>query len=198
MDGIVRTIAGLLAGFFGIYSLIIIIRIMLTWFSNVPTGKITGFLSRITDPYLDWWRRRLNLRVGFVDFSPIVGILVLSVAQTLCSAVGRQGRISLGVILAVCLSAVWSAVSFFLILCVIILVLRIIAYIGNMDTYSSPFWRVVNAISQPLLYRVNRIMFGRKIVSYKLGIISALVVFIALWIGGRFAVGLLSGILTRL
>jgi YggT family protein len=198
MDGIVRTVAGLLAGFFGIYSLIIIIRIMLTWFSNVPTGRITGFLARITDPYLNWWRRRLSLRVGFVDFSPIVGIVALSVAQTLCSAVSRQGRISLGVILAVCLSAVWSAVSFLLGFFVIILVLRIIAYIGNMDTYGSPLWRVVDAISQPLLYRVNRIIFGRRIVSYKLAIISTLVVFIALWIGGRIAVGLLSSFLTRL
>jgi YggT family protein len=196
MDGIVRTAMGLLAGFFGIYSLLIIIRIMLTWFSNVPSGKITGFLARITDPYLDWWRRRLSLRMGVLDFSPLAGIVALSVAQTLCSAVSRQGRISLGVILAVCLSAVWSAVSFLLIFCVIILVLRVIAYIGNMDTYGSPFWRVVNTISQPLLYRVNRIMFGKRIVGYKLGIISAIAAFIALWIGGHFAVGLLSGFLS--
>jgi YggT family protein len=101
-----------------------------------------------------------------------------------------------GVILAVCLSAVWSAVSFLLVFCVIILVLRIIAYIGNMDTYGNPFWRVVNAISQPLLYRVNRIMFGKRIVGWKLGIISALAVFVALWIGGRIAVGLLTGFLS--
>jgi YggT family protein len=198
MDGIVRTVAGLLAGFFGIYSLLIIIRIMLTWFSNVPSGKITGFLARITDPYLDWWRRRLSLRVGVLDFSPLAGIVALSVAQTLCSAIARQGRISFGTILAVCLSAVWSAVSFLLFFCVIILVLRLIAYFCNTDTYGSPFWRVVNAISQPLLYRVNRIMFGRRIVGYKLGIISALVAFIALWIGGRFGVRLLAGFLSQI
>jgi YggT family protein len=64
-----------------------------------------------------------------------------------------------------------------------------------MDIYGRPFWRAVNAISQPLLYRVNRIIFGRRIVGYKLGIISALVVFIALWIGGRFGVRLLAGFL---
>jgi YggT family protein len=194
----VRTVAGVLAGFFGIYSLLIVIRIMLTWFSHVSSGRLTGILARITDPYLDWWRHRLGLRVGFIDLSPLAGIIALSVAQTICSKIYTEGRISLGIILAVCLSALWSAVSFLLGFCVIILVLRIIAYIGNMDIYGSPFWRVVNAISQPLLYRVNRIIFGKKIVGYRLGIISALAVFAALWIGGRFAVNLLAGFLSGL
>ena len=197
MDGIVRTVAYLLAGFFGIYILLIFIRIMLTWFSNVPSGKFTGFLARVTDPYLDWWRRRFGLQVGMLDFSPMAGIVALSVAQTICSEISRRGRISLGVILAACLSAVWSIISFLLFFCIIILVLRLIAYFINANIYSR-FWQVVDKISRPLLYRINRIMFGRRLVGYRMGIISAIVTLAVLWIGGRFVIHLFTGFLIGL
>ena len=197
MDGIVRTVAYLLAGCFGIYILLIFFRIMLTWFSNVPSGKFTGFLARITDPYLNWWRHRFNLRAGMLDFSPMVGIVVLSVAQTICSDISRRGRISMGIILAACLSAVWSIVSFLLVFCIVILVLRLIAYFINANIYSR-FWQVVDKISRPLLYRINRIMFGRRLVGYRLGVISAIAALAVLWIGCRFVMQLFTGFLIGL
>ena len=197
MDGIVRIVAGFLAGLFGIYSLLIIIRILMTWFSHVRSGRVVNFLTRITDPYLNWWRDKLGLRVGFLDLSPLAGMAVLSVLQTICSHISRQGRISLGIILGVCLSALWSAVSFLLGFCVIILVLRLIGYFINANIYNH-FWRVVDTISRPLLYHVNRIIFGKRLVSYKVGIISAVVVLAAIWAGGRFAVQMLTGLLLNM
>jgi YggT family protein len=170
---------------------------MLTWFSNVPSGgKITGILARVTDPYLNWWRQKFPLRAGILDLSPLAGIAAISVAQTICTEIARRGRISLGIILAVLLSAVWSVVSFILVFCIIVLVLRLIGYFCNANIYTSPFWRIVNAVSQPLLYRVNRIVFGKRLVGYKTGIISAVIVFAALWIGGRFVMGMLTGFLS--
>ena len=198
MDGIkIQLIFRLLGGFLSLYSLLIVIRIMLTWFSHVPSAKPVEILARITDPYLNWWRGKLGLRIGFLDLSPLAGIVALSAAQTVCSLIARQGKISPMIILAVCLSAVWSAVSFLLIFCIIILVLRIIGYFTNANIYS-PFWKVVDAVSRTLLYRVNRIIFGKRIVGYKIGIISAVAVFAALWIGGRFAVGFVTGLLLRM
>jgi len=195
MDGMIRIIFGFLAGFFGLYSLLIVIRILLTWFSNVPSGRFPVILSRITDPYLNWWRRKLGLRVGFIDLSPLAGMVALSVAQTICSVISRQGRISVGIILGVCISAMWSAVSFLIGFCVIFLVLRLIGYFINANIYS-PFWRVIDAISRPLLYRVSRILFGKRIVDYRVGIISAVAVFSGLWIGGYFGIRFLTGLLT--
>jgi len=205
MDGIVRVIAGIPAGILGLYSLLIFVRIILTWFSPGPsgrqagiTGKFTEFLFRITDPYLNWWRQKLGLRLGNIDLSPLAGIAALSVAQTIFTEISRQGKISFGIILGILLSAAWSVVSFILGFCLIIVILRIIAYFSGANVYSNPFWRTVNSISLPLLYHVNRILFVKKFVDYRISLISAVTVFAVLLIGGSIIVKLLTGILFRM
>jgi len=197
MEGIIRSVMGLLTMLVSVYSLLIIIRIILTWFSNAPYGRPMQILAAITDPYLDWWRQRLNLRAGALDLSPIVAMAALSIVQTICSTMADQGRISLGIILAVCLSALWSAVSFILGFCVIVLVLRFIAYMCSSDMYSV-FWRIIDSISQPLQYRINRIIFGRRLVRFTTGLLVSIGALAAVWLGGGLIIGLLFKLLLRL
>jgi len=176
--------------------MLIIIRIILTWFSGGQFGRPIEILSRITDPYLDWWRQRLNLRAGNLDLSPIAAMAALSVAQTICAAIAQTGRISLGLLLAICLSALWSAVSFLLGFCIVVLVLRLIAYLVNANMFNT-FWMVIDSISKPLMYRVSRIIFGRRIVRFTTSIIISILVLTALWIGGKVIVQIVSGFLLR-
>ncbi len=197
MEGTMQIIFGFLTVFLGIYSLLIIIRIILTWFSGGQFGRPVEILARITDPYLDWWRRRLNLRAGYLDLSPVVAMAALSVAQTICSAIAETGRFSLGLLLAVCLSALWAAISFLLGFCIVVLILRLIAYLVNADMFGI-FWRVIDSISRPLLYRVSRIIFGRRIVRFTTSIITTILVLTALWIGGKVVIQFVSRILFRL
>jgi len=197
MEELIRVVMGILTTLIGIYSLLIIIRIMLTWFSNTPYSRPLLILSGITDPYLDWWRRKLNLRAGALDLSPIIAMAALSVVQTICSTMASQGRISLGIILAVCLSALWSAAAFILGFCVIVLVLRFIGFMCNCDVYST-FWRIIDSISQPLQYRINRIIFGRRIVRFTTGIIVSILALATVWVVGGLIVRLLTGFLQRL
>ena len=187
----------LLASFLGLYSLILLIRILLTWFDSTRFSRPAIILSRFTDPYLNWWRRNLNLRVGILDLSPLAGIIALSVAKTICATIARQGRISLWVIAAVCLSAIWSAASFILGLCLIILILRFIAYLSNRDIYGL-FWQTIDSISRPLLYRINRIIFGKRIVNYMTSIVVSIAVLGVLWLFGGFGIRLLIGFLLQL
>jgi YggT family protein len=196
MEGKMQIIFGILTALLGLYSLLIIIRIILTWFSGGEFGKPMEVLARITDPYLDWWRRRLNLRAGYLDLSPIVAMAALSVAQTICSAIAQTGRFTLGLLLAVCLSALWSAVSFLLGFCLVVLILRLIAYFINADMFGI-FWRVIDSISRPLLYRVSRIIFGRRIIHFSTSIIITILVLTALWIGGKIVIQLVSRFLFR-
>ena len=174
--------------------MLIIIRIILTWFSNIQHGRFTGFLFRITDPYLNWWRNKFNLRVGVLDISPIVAIAALNVLQTICSTIVVQNRISLWNIFSICLVAVWSAASFLLGFCILVLVLRFIAYIGSSNMYS-PFWMVIDTISRPLMYRINRIIFGNRLVRFTSGLIASIVVLAAIWAGGRFIVQFINKLL---
>jgi YggT family protein len=169
---------------------------ILSWFGNISYGKPVQILNRITDPYLNWWRQKINLRAGNIDLSPIVAIVALSILQTICSFVATQGRISLGVVLAVCLFGLWSAVSFVLGFCLIVLFLRLIAYMINANMFSI-FWKTIDSISRPLLYHINRVIFGKRIVSFITGILTSIVILALLWIAGRFSVTALSTWLMR-
>ena len=189
-----RLLMNFLSSLVGLYSLLIVIRILLTWFESTRYSRPAQILSRITDPYLDWWRHTIKFRLGILDISPIAAIISLSVLQTIFATIALHGRISLGVILAVCLNALWSAASFILGFCFIVLVLRLIAYLGNRDMYGL-FWQTVDTISRPLLYRINRTIFGKRIVGYMTGIIVSLAVLAGLWVGGRIVVSLLAGLL---
>jgi len=192
-----RLIFGILASAAGIYSLLILIRIVISWFGGFSGGKPVELLAKVTDPYLDWWRNHLNLRVGFLDFSAVAGIVAVSLAQNIFYTLSISGVIKLGNILAILLLSIWSITSFLLGLCLVIIILRLIAYLTNRDIYS-PFWRAIDSISQPILYRINRIIFGKKIGGFLKGIIISSLLLIALMFAGNIVFHAIANLLLRL
>ncbi|MDR3172533.1 MAG: YggT family protein [Treponema sp.] len=170
----------ILSALTGLYMLLIFIRIMLTWFSGANYGRPLEILSGITDPYLNWFRRFPALRAGFLDLSPIVAMAVLSLMNQVFSTLAQYGAIRLGIILAMVLSALWSAASFILGFFLVVLGLRLIGYLTSRDVYNSTFWRIIDTISQPVLYRIKRILFQRRLVNYLTGIIVSMGTLLAL------------------
>ncbi len=64
--------------FIQIYSLLIIVRILLSWFQTAPWAyNIMSFLSPVTDPYLNIFRSFIP-PLGGIDLSPILAILLLN------------------------------------------------------------------------------------------------------------------------
>jgi YggT family protein len=192
-----QQIMSILGSLTGVYMLLIFIRVMFTWFSGARFGRPVEILSRITDPYLNWWSRFPFLRTGFIDLTPIAAMAALSLAQNVFSIAARSGRISLGLILAIALSALWSAASFILGFFAVILGLRLIAYLTNQNIYS-PFWRIIDSISQPVLYRITRFFFRNRIINYLSGIILSIAILLALIAAGGFAVRFVTPLLFRL
>jgi YggT family protein len=191
-----QMIFGFMATLLGFYSMLIIIRIILTWFSGANYGRPLQLLAQITDPYLNWWRQRFRLQAGILDLTPLAAMAALSVVQTVFAAIARQGRISPAIIIIVCLNALWSVVSFILGFCILVLALRLFAYFINANMFSH-FWQIVDAISRSMLYSINSIIFRKRIVSFFTGIISAIAVLIVAMAAGRFIVMQLIGILSR-
>jgi len=66
--------------FFKIYTLLIIVRILISWVSPDPFNPFVVFLQRVTEPVLAPFRRLIPL-VGPFDVSPIVAIFVLQLLQ---------------------------------------------------------------------------------------------------------------------
>ncbi len=64
--------------FINIYSALIFVRLLLTWFPAVEwMQQIAGILSPVTDPYLNIFRNLIP-PVGNFDLSPMLAIFALS------------------------------------------------------------------------------------------------------------------------
>ena len=63
-----------------LYSLIIVIACLLTWFPTSGNGVLNDikmFFYKITEPYLALFRRLIPPIGGTVDITPIIALLVL-------------------------------------------------------------------------------------------------------------------------
>jgi len=185
-----RSIFGFIAAVIGIYSILIFIRIIFSWFGNLVSGRPIEILEKITDPYLDWFRRNLNLRIGLLDFSAVVAIVFLSLAQSLFYTLARAEVVSVGGIIAAILGALWTIISFIIGFYLIVIALRAFAYFTNRNIYS-PFWQTVDNIYQPFMYRINSIIFGKTIGHFLKRMIIVFLLLLLLMIGGRFLINLL-------
>ncbi len=73
------SIANLILALSNVYSLIIFVYVLLSWF---PTKKgilaeVNNFLAKLCDPYLNLFKRFIPPIGGMVDISPIIALLVL-------------------------------------------------------------------------------------------------------------------------
>jgi len=61
-----------------IYMWIVIIGALLSWVNPDPYNPIVRFLYSATEPVFSWLRRTLPfLRIGGIDFSPIIIIVII-------------------------------------------------------------------------------------------------------------------------
>lgn len=85
----VSFILSVIAQFLSIYTALLIIRILLSWFPNVDWfNPPFSILSQLTDPYLNIFRSIIP-PMGGLDFSAILAIILLQVvSQAVSSATG--------------------------------------------------------------------------------------------------------------
>jgi YggT family protein len=79
-----------------VYLVIIFIRIILTWIPRIPynpaLNAVIGFISDVTDPYLNLFRRILppvRIGPGALDLSPIVATFALIIVSRIVVALIR-------------------------------------------------------------------------------------------------------------
>jgi YggT family protein len=74
-----------------IYSLILLVRVLLSWFPNLDwSNPVLSTVSSITDPYLNAFRGLIP-PLGGLDLSAIVAFLALNLAQQLLGSLVGSG-----------------------------------------------------------------------------------------------------------
>ncbi len=79
-----------------VYLVLIFIRIIMTWIPRIPYNRylaaVLKFVSDVTDPYLNLFRRFLRpvrLGPGALDLSPIVATFVLLIVSSIVANIIR-------------------------------------------------------------------------------------------------------------
>ena len=78
---LLRAIAYILNILLSIYMWIVIIAALVSWVSPDPYNPIVRFLRGATDPVFRRVRRIIGIRLGNIDFSPMIVILAIIFLQ---------------------------------------------------------------------------------------------------------------------
>ena len=78
---LIISIAQILNIFLDIYFWIIVIAALISWVNPDPYNPIVRFLYRVTEPVLRPIRRIVGNRLGPIDISPLVVILIITFVQ---------------------------------------------------------------------------------------------------------------------
>ena len=83
---IISSLLQILAQTLQIYSLVLIVRVLLSWFPNLDWGNpVLGTVSSITDPYLNAFRGLIP-PLGGLDLSAIIAFIALSLMEQLLTS----------------------------------------------------------------------------------------------------------------
>ena len=187
-----NTVFRLLGAATSIYMLLCVVRVFLSWFPTSAIGRPAEIVERATDPYLHLWRRIPFLRAGGVDFSPIAALAALSGLSRIFS-VASYGALTVGIALSMVIEVVWAPVSFLLGFFVALLVARIVAYAARWNSLH-PVWRAIDAMINPVLFRIKRFVYKDRIVNYMQGLVTGVLVIL----GARVLLGLAFGLVINL
>ena len=86
-SGFIGDILGIVISLLNVFMYVILIRVVISWFSPDPYNPIVQILRGVTDPVLDAFRRfvpRLLTSTGW-DFTPLFLILLLQIVISLLS-----------------------------------------------------------------------------------------------------------------
>jgi YggT family protein len=180
------------------FLLLCVLRIFSAWFFTRCGGeRMEKALSAATDWYFGLFHRLRFLRQKGVDFTPTFAAIVLIVPAAALGTLGASGAADLGALLGIILASLWAAFAFLLAILILLFVVRLIALQARAGV-RAPFMAAVQAITEPVLYRVSRILFGKRIVSLRASLAAAALALAAIWAAGSFLCPLAVKALARL
>lgn len=164
---------------------------MMSWFAGASAyGRVLRFLTAITNPYLNFFRNIRVLHIGPFDFSPVLALIILSVAGNVFLSLAEFQQLTLGLVLGLLVLRLWAATAFFIALYIFLVALRIVGLLARLNS-ASPFWRYVDMVLNPVLLPLSRLVFRGRRVSYITALVSGCLLLLALRFGGAFLMELL-------
>ena len=188
----IQTILSLLAAALTIYTILCFIDILLSWIPGLKFTKFGRFISSVCDPYMRLFSRFGFLRIGNIDFSPIVSIGILSLASAILGGIQQTGRIFVGGILGTIINSIWSIASSILSIFTLLTFIRwIVLAINKGRTSYDSGWNQVDMILNKFSYKVAG-TFSKKTMSYQTSLLISWIALTVILVCGFFLFGILT------
>ena len=174
--------ARIISGLLMVYYLIIILDIILSWVRSPSLSRLKLFTRRLTDPYMRHFRGISWLRFGMLDFSPILGLILLGLILFLTQGLASGVFPTWYDLLFWIIERVWGLAAFILMSFAILTLFRLITLFVARGR--RPGW--LNGIDRFLFPIVSKFLgiFTHRPLTYPL----ALSIFAAVLIALRFSV----------
>lgn len=187
-------LAAFLARLIGLYSFLIWVRIILSWFNPYPReGTITWYFSRMIDPYLNLFRTR-KFVVGYFDFSPLLAVGLLAVVQSILNIYATFGMLTLRWIVQMVLSAFWTyALQLLLMILIIMLAIRTIGAFTH-----NPGFSRMGMVTENIVHKVQELFFPRRLVKESTVCLISLAIAVLAYFACRYLISLLMALAGRI
>ena len=170
----------------------------MSWFPGARFTKFGHFMTAICEPYMGLFRKMSFLRIGNIDFSPIVSIGILSLASAILAGIQRTGRIFFGGILGTVLNSMWGIASSIIGIFTLLMFIRWIVLIINKGrtSYESG-WNQVDMILNKMTYKIAG-TFSKRTMSYQTSLLWSWIILLVTLIAGHFLIAILVSLCYRL
>lgn len=167
----------IISAFLSLYSLLCLLRIIITWIPNYSYSKPADILAQICDPYMNLFRGIKWLRFGSFDFSPALALCILGAGSQLFSSLANGGYINLQMILAMILGIFFSILSSLIFFLIILFAIRLILIMINRDSYNTSGFMAnqIDSSISSIVYRIARTFAMGRRITYKAALIISII-----------------------
>ena len=187
----ISIILSVVAGALSLYTLLCFIYILLSWFPGARFTKFGKVISSLCEPYMNFFSKLGFLRIGNIDFSPIISLGLLSVLSSIVAGIQGTGRIYFGGIIATIIYMLWNILTSILSIFILLIFIRwIVLLIHKGYTSYESGWNQVDMMISKIAYKVAS-TFTKKTVSYQTALLITWISFVVIIVAGRFVINVL-------
>lgn len=187
----------IISAFLSLYSLLCLLRIIITWIPNYSYSKPADILAQICDPYMNLFRGIKWLRFGSFDFSPALALCILGAGSQLFSSLANGGYINIQMILAMILGMFFSILSSLIFFLIILFAIRLILIMINRDSYNTSGFMAnqIDSSISPIVYRIARTFAMGRRITYKAALIISIIALLFLQFALRILLAFILSII---
>lgn len=187
----------IISAFLSLYSLLCLLRIIITWIPNYSYSKPADILAQICDPYMNLFRGIKWLRFGSFDFSPALALCILGAGSQLFSSLANGGYINLQMILTIILEIFFSILSSLIFFLIILFAIRLILIMINRDSYNTSGFMAnqIDSSISSIVYRIARTFAMGRRITYKAALIISIIALLFLQFALRILLSFILSII---